>query len=329
MRSFLAALAGTAAPLFPYPFQALSFTQPKFVTTGRSHGNKVNIVMSNDDGWAETNIRALYNALDGYNRHIDPNNSSVVLSAPALNMSGTGSLNGTAQPVKDGCQYESCPASSPAIGFNRSDPHLNYVNALPVTAMSYGITTLSPKFFGGPPDLAVSGPNVGSNLDVQVPFSGTVGAAVAAVNLGIPAISFSGRSGSQTSYSDGPVPFYAKAYAELAIWITFTLTSHSTEPYLPGGVWLNVNFPTVDWDTKTCLHYKDFKFVLSRIYPAIPFVDAPDVKTCGRDRLPTERSVLERSGCYVSISVGNRSKLDAGEAAQKAVLEKFSDLLSC
>ncbi|PBP28115.1 5'/3'-nucleotidase SurE family protein [Diplocarpon rosae] len=307
---------------------ALAATLP-VITVGSLYGNKVDIVMSNDDGWAEMNIRAFYDALNYYNRHISPANSSVVLSAPALNMSGTGSLNGTAELVKDGCQFGSCPASSPGIGFNSSDPHLNYVNAFPVTAMSYGITTLSPKIFGGPPDFAVSGPNVGSNFDIQVPFSGTVGAAVAAINLGIPAISFSGKSGSQISYTDEPVPFYAKAYAELAIWITFTLTRHPIKPYLPEGVWLNVNFPTVDWDTKTCVNYKEFKFILSRIYPAIPFVDAPDVKTCGSDRLPTERSVLERSGCYVSISVGNKSKLDAGEAAQKVVLEKLSDLLSC
>lgn len=43
----------------------------------------VRIISSNDDGWAEVNIRALYDTLttDGH---------SVVVSAPAENESGTG-----------------------------------------------------------------------------------------------------------------------------------------------------------------------------------------------------------------------------------------------
>ena len=43
----------------------------------------VNVVLSNDDGWAEINIRSFYNALTAVG-------NSVVLSAPADNKSGTG-----------------------------------------------------------------------------------------------------------------------------------------------------------------------------------------------------------------------------------------------
>lgn len=42
-----------------------------------------NIVLSNDDGWAEINIRTFYDALTAAGE-------SVVLSAPADNESGTG-----------------------------------------------------------------------------------------------------------------------------------------------------------------------------------------------------------------------------------------------
>lgn len=45
----------------------------------------VNIISSNDDGWAEVNIRALFESL-GDSGH------SVVVSAPAENQSGTGKL---------------------------------------------------------------------------------------------------------------------------------------------------------------------------------------------------------------------------------------------
>lgn len=51
--------------------------------------------------------------------------------------------------------------------------------------MRYGIQTLGPKFFGGPPDIAVAGPNVGSNLGLTVLVSGTVGAATEAVKEGM------------------------------------------------------------------------------------------------------------------------------------------------
>lgn len=42
-----------------------------------------NILLSNDDGWAELNIRAFYSALTS-------SGNSVVISAPADNKSGTG-----------------------------------------------------------------------------------------------------------------------------------------------------------------------------------------------------------------------------------------------
>jgi 5'/3'-nucleotidase SurE len=43
----------------------------------------VNIVLSNDDGWAEINIRQFYSALTSAG-------NSVIISAPAENESGTG-----------------------------------------------------------------------------------------------------------------------------------------------------------------------------------------------------------------------------------------------
>lgn len=46
----------------------------------------INIISSNDDGWAEVNIRALFQTLvDG--------GHSVVVSAPAQDESGTGELH--------------------------------------------------------------------------------------------------------------------------------------------------------------------------------------------------------------------------------------------
>lgn len=117
----------------------------------------VNIVLSNDDGWAEKNIRVFYDTLTSAGE-------SVIISAPADNRSGTGSSDATPGTVTSGCEFNSCPAGSPPYGSNSSNPRLNYVNSYPVTSMRYGIQTLSPKFFGGAPDIAVAGYNVGGKI---------------------------------------------------------------------------------------------------------------------------------------------------------------------
>lgn len=92
----------------------------------------VNIISSNDDGWAEVNIRALFESL-GDAGH------SVVVSAPAENQSGTGKLcdtprglvltcfwiTGSTQKTPTSltkpCEFDSCPSGSPAVGYNASE----------------------------------------------------------------------------------------------------------------------------------------------------------------------------------------------------------------
>lgn len=81
-----------------------------------------NIVLSNDDGWAEINIREFYHALTQAG-------NSVIISAPADNESGTGSADLPATPRLTPCEYDSCPAGSSAEGFNASMRRWNYVNS--------------------------------------------------------------------------------------------------------------------------------------------------------------------------------------------------------
>ncbi|KAL8951175.1 MAG: hypothetical protein Q9222_002835 [Ikaeria aurantiellina] len=282
--------------------------------------NSANIMLSNDDGWAEINIRAFYNSL------VRAGNS-VVLSAPADNKSGTGSSDAPATPLTKPCEFNSCPAGSPAQGFNASDSRLNYVNSYPVTSIRYGIKTLSPKFFNAAPDLAVAGFNVGANLGTTTLISGTVGAATAASKLSIPAIAFSGTTGSQISYTTTPTPNYVTVYTSLSTTLTSTLLA-SGKPYLPPNIWLNVNFPAST--STSCTRPSDFKYVLSRINSAESGA-ARDVNTCGVTRLPTESQVVGTTGgCYVSVSVGRAdTKGDAGASEQGIVLGKLKGLLSC
>ena len=78
-----------------------------------------NIVVSNDDGWAEQNVRSFVKTLSS-------SGFSVVLSSPAENQSGTSSSDSPAKTVgSGGCQFGSCPAGSPATGFNASNTRLN------------------------------------------------------------------------------------------------------------------------------------------------------------------------------------------------------------
>ena len=210
--------------------------------------------------------------------------------------------------------------------------------------MRYGIQTLSPKFFGGAPDIAVAGFNVGgkashpsppveshltisalANLGSTVLVSGTVGAATEAAKEGVPAIAFSGTTGSQTGYT-APVQTYMTVYADLSTNVTQSLVA-SGKPYLPSDIWLNVNFPAVSGSA--CASPAGFKFVLSRINSAKSGT-AKDVQTCGSTRLPTETSVVDTSGCYASISVGNAvTKADANATEQAVVLKKLQSILSC
>ncbi|RAK96054.1 5'/3'-nucleotidase SurE [Aspergillus ibericus CBS 121593] len=280
----------------------------------------INIISSNDDGWAEINIRTFYDSLTAAGH-------SVVISAPAENESGTGSDDATPTNLTEACEFNSCPSGSPAYGYNASEPRWNYVNSYPVTSIKYGINTLSEKFFSGSPALAVTGPNVGANLGLSVFFSGTVGAATYAAKQGIPAIAFSGSTGSQTAWNVS-VPTYSTVYAELSTKLADALVASGT-PYLPDDIWLNVNFGAVS--DSSCTSADDFKFVLSRIFTAIPLISGDDVETCDNDkRLPTETKVVDSDGCYASVSVGTASdKLDANSTIQGVVLEKLSGLLTC
>lgn len=53
------------------------------------------------------------------------------------------------------------------------------------------------------------------------------------------------------------------------------------------------------------------------------------METCGDDRLPLERKVVGEDGCYASVSVGDKNKIDADAAVQAVVLKKLSSILTC
>ncbi|KAF2130222.1 sure-like protein [Dothidotthia symphoricarpi CBS 119687] len=282
----------------------------------------IRIIQSNDDGWAEMNLRTFFDVLSTAGHQ-------VLLSGPAENKSGAGSKDETPTTVdSDGCEYQSCPGGSPPTGANSSDPRLNYVNSYPVTSMKTGIAVTAPKLWNGAaPELALTGPNIGGNVAIQVPFSGTVGAAVEAVkNFKIPAIAFSGQTGERTAWNQA-TPLSSQIYSDLALNISSTIIN-SGKPYLPDNTWLNVNFPAVS-DTR-CNNANQFKYILTRINTGL--VSERDADWCGSTRLPweTDVAIVRGSSCYVAISPGDANdKTTANAALQQQIIAKLRPILSC
>ncbi|KAF4568390.1 hypothetical protein EYR36_010401 [Pleurotus pulmonarius] len=297
------------------------------------------VILTNDDGWAEAQIRAEYEALNeaGFD---------VILSAPAENRSGTGSQSEDPTPRTDPCEFDSCPAGSPAVGFNETDPRLNYVNAFPVDSVRFGVQALATKFFNGKPDIVISGSNVGNNLNLGVLGSGTVsvatlslvlrntlmsiefsGAAAEGSKEGIPSIAFSGATASHISYTSlesdpsSQDSIAARIYSSLIVTFVNKLLDGPGD-ILPSHTFLNVNFAPTD----NCPTADSFKFIFTRLIPN-PFVK--DVNTCGKDHLPDETTTVGR-GCFASVTaLDDRLKLDVGKEKQVQVLARLDGLVSC
>jgi 5'-nucleotidase len=93
---------------------------------------------------------------------------------------------------------------------------------------------------GGRPDLVVSGINRGANLADDVNYSGTVGAAVEAVVVGIPAIAVS----LCTSFTEDEHAYHWGTAARVAREVAEAM---GRDP-LPAGTYWNINVPNVVYD---------------------------------------------------------------------------------
>ncbi|KAI5200406.1 hypothetical protein AUEXF2481DRAFT_69732 [Aureobasidium subglaciale EXF-2481] len=303
---------------YPHPFSHNHHHASEYSCPGNTASgfHAATIVLSNDDGWAEMNIRTLYRTLQG-------SGHDVLMSTPPADQSSAGALTAPPTPLDIPCHYYACHAGSPVQGTWPSDHNITYVNSYPTTAMTMGIERVINQT-GVLPDLAISGVNLENNLATTTGLtSGAIGAAKAASLLHVPAIAFSGHSGYPMAWKS-VTPLHSRVYAAMALQLTNALLA-SGAPYLPGGTWLNVNFPNVELGV--CDAEGDGKFVMSRLYDGMGQVN---VKTCGKKQLPTEASVIETEGCYVSVSLGMAETLkDASAADQEMVRQKLAGILTC
>ncbi|MBQ0719217.1 MAG: hypothetical protein KBT88_12670 [Gammaproteobacteria bacterium] len=186
-----------------------------------SCSGKLDILLSNDDGFDQPGIVALQQALSQAKHR-------VVIAAPSKNASGS-SASITFAPVT----VKRVEANTYAIG------------ASPASAVVLAVSALFPP--QSPPDLLISGINKGANLGPATSISGTVGATTAALQIidpPIPAIAIS---------TDPLGPDFSEQQnrehlQSIAAFITRLVDKLQLEQcksglLLPQGLALNINYP--------------------------------------------------------------------------------------
>jgi 5'-nucleotidase len=146
-------------------------------STTAATAKPLTILVTNDDGFAADGIDAVVEAL----RKIP--NTKITVVAPTANQSGT---DGRTLPVLPAASAQKTKSGYPATA----------VEGYPVDAVKYALA----KVYKTPPDVVVSGINLGQNIGPSAAVSGTVGAAKAAVAKGIPALAASQGLGNPLDY---------------------------------------------------------------------------------------------------------------------------------
>ncbi|MCL3817729.1 5'/3'-nucleotidase SurE [Aeromicrobium wangtongii] len=126
----------------------------------------LSILLVNDDGWDAPGITAAYDALTAAGHE-------VTMVAPAANQSGRSMASGV----------ESLTVTQPDPGQPKYA-----VDGTPVDSLNVGLFGV---LANDRPDLVVSGINLGANVAANTNYSGTVGAASAAAEAGVPAVAVS------------------------------------------------------------------------------------------------------------------------------------------
>lgn len=170
---------------------------------------RLDILLTNDDGWSKPGINAAYEALTAAGHN-------VTMVAPKTNQSGMSAA---------------MPEVELHVEQPTADPHIYNVNSSPANAMDVGVLAILDER----PDLVVSGINSGANTGAFIGMSGTVGATVAARALyGIPgiAISLEQSSSNKADYLDA---------ARLLVDVI-----DQGIDIIEDGTILNVNYPELD-----------------------------------------------------------------------------------
>ncbi|CDK28244.1 unnamed protein product [Kuraishia capsulata CBS 1993] len=221
-----------------------------------------NILLTNDDSWAATNIRALYYELKNAGH-------TVLLSAPAVQMSGQGGrfVIPSTNVLQQDSIFSYKKAGDPAWGYEESDINIWYFNGTPAACVAFAFDYILPNYFNNMSiDLVVGGPNEGTNMGARdYVLSGTIGSAHYAAERGYPSIAFSGSNSNNSFFEDnlnGDVTTAPYIYAKAATKLINALfdAQGDNERVLPFATGLNVNFPVAGSDLgSSCLDVGSFQ----------------------------------------------------------------------
>ncbi len=177
--------------------------------TPNSIFNAMKILLCNDDGIHARGIAELHQAI----AHL----GELHVCAPATERSAAGHAITIYDPIR------TMPVDK-ANGFSGIA-----VDGTPADCVKLAVSFLHKD---NPPDLVVSGINLGSNTGISVLYSGTVSAASEAAILGVPAVAFS-------------LCTYQNPHWEAAAKIAADIVEKVVANPLPDGVLLNVNIPNL------------------------------------------------------------------------------------
>jgi 5'-nucleotidase len=194
-------LTDAAPTTVPVPSAEQQTRQDRCTTT---------VLLTNDDGWDAEGISVMYDSLVAACY-------KVTLVAPKVNHSGSSMF-------AEGGDLE---ADQPT-----NDPDKWWVDGTPVDSTRVGLTGI----LTAPPDVVISGINHGANAAYNVNYSGTVGAATAAAEVGVPAIAVSADVGAEPSSVD------FDSGADIVLKLLGSLDSDALTEMSAGYI-VNVNVP--------------------------------------------------------------------------------------
>ena len=174
--------------------------------------NPVRILLCNDDGIHAPGISILHQAVSGF--------GELRVVAPDVERSAAGHAITLADPIK------STPVEKDGVFFGDA------IGGTPADCIKLAVCALMKN---APPDLILSGINLGSNTGISVLYSGTVSAATEGVILGIPGVAFS-----LCTYVDPQWGMAGRIVAEL--------TEKIIQKPPPPGVLLNINLPNLSYE---------------------------------------------------------------------------------
>ena len=178
----------------------------------------LNILLTNDDGYASEGIKAVsFALLEAGHR--------VTIVAPRTQQSATG-----------------MKITLASLSAEQHAAEVWSVSGSPADAVMIGLNNVFGK---ERPDLVISGANFGQNLGSNVMLSGTVGAASMAVFMGVPAIALSvGLDLAESTGSPEPYASTIAAFPEAAELLVTVVEQYGNNPaVIPKGELLNINYP--------------------------------------------------------------------------------------